>query len=150
MEKVFFLIWVGFLLVAQSWQIAKNKTTNEMSNEHRLEYFMMDTAVPEGPEPEECSSDTGAGAADGAHQHGPQCRHNARPVRTVNPFDKGLFGNCSEFCLGAADQTYFEMHEVPSGQVAAIRRAPLPVHSTTGLASAKTALLVNERGEHIV
>lgn len=150
MEKILFTIWIGFLLVTQSWQIAKNKTTNEMSNEHRLEYFMMDTAVPDGPEPEECANDTRMTAADGTHRHGPGCQHGARPVKTINPFDRGLFGNCSEFCLGAADKTYFEMHEIPPSHTTVIKKAPVPIHSSPGLGSAKVALLINERGEHLV
>ena len=89
---------------------------------------MLDTSVPDEPE-----------TGDQSHKHGPACQH-----RPVNPFDKGAFFNCTEFCLGAADQTYFELHTIPEPT----KKAPVPVLAA-GAPTVNTALL-NDRGEHLV
>lgn len=113
-EKIFFILWVGFLLVTQTLQIASNKTTNEMSNAGRLEYFMMDTSVPD-------DEDTNFGE----HVHGDSCKHppSKSTMKLRNPFDKGVFFNCTEFCLGASDHVYYNIHEVPSDK---IDQPPIP------------------------
>ncbi|PJF16788.1 Palmitoyltransferase [Paramicrosporidium saccamoebae] len=120
-EKCTFILWVGFLLVVQTWQIAKNQTTNEVSNWYRLEYFNPDTTVP---------------AED--HEHGPKCSHG---TKLKNPFDRGTLLNCTEFCLGASDTAYYEMHVLPVTKVPEAILAASP--------SLKTALLNEKPNTHI-
>lgn len=137
LEKVFFFLWVGFLLLLQSWQIAVNKTTNEMSNSYRLEYFMMDTSIPEGEETLEEHSHAHS------HAHGIGSGNCKPRSRYRNPFDKGAIFNCAEFCTGASDSVYYELHQVPEST----RKAPNAVSTETG--SLKIPFL-GRRGEHLV
>lgn len=117
LEKVFFMAWVGFLLITQLLQIAKNQTTNEMSNSHRLEYFQIEQDVERKPQ-----------------------------FRTFkNPFDQGAFFNCTEFCTGQQDQTYYKLHNL-----AEIRKEAVPI--MVQVPSVSNAPMGNSAlgGEHLV
>ena len=63
------IIWIVFLFLSQSYQIAINMTTNEMQNYHRFSYLI---------HPADRSS--------------PSYRR-----RKLNPFDLGPIGNCYDF-----------------------------------------------------
>ena len=132
-EKLFFLLWVGFLLLTQTWQIALNKTTNEMSNGYRLEYFTVDTSVPD--DDDEPLKD------DAEHKHGPTCGHG-KPRKLRNPFDRGAALNCTDFCIGAHDHIYYELHSIPEGE----KKAQIPITAT--VPTVKTALISGN--EHMV
>jgi hypothetical protein len=123
-EKCTFVLWVGFLLIVQTWQVAKNQTTNEVSNWYRLEYFNPDTTGP---------------SEEHEHEHGSKCSHG---TKLKNPFDRGTLLNCTEFCLGASDTAYYEMHALPVVKAS----EAMPVTSP----SLKTALLNEKPNIHIV
>lgn len=129
-EKGIFCLWISLLLLTQTWQISQNKTTNEMSNMHRLEYFYM--AVDNGDSEDvndhdgnannstECGSGHGAGGADSGcdHSHGHNHSHGGGGGRDSkrwvlwNPFDKGAIGNFGEFCVGNNDSLYYDLREI--------------------------------------
>lgn len=138
-EKLFFALWVIFLLLTQAFQIARNKTTNEMSNAHRLEYFLPDTtAMTEldsctNHEDVEYSTNSGI---EHKHGGGRTCRHNHNQgPKLINPFDMGAFSNCTEFCWQNNEHKYYELHSIPTP----IKKSPpsLVVHPP----SVKTGLL---------
>lgn len=118
-----FIIWVSFLLLVQTWQIAKNKTTNEVSNWYRLEYFNPDTTSTDD-DLDEMGEEEERGMK---HVHGPVCNHE-KSKKIVNPFDKGTLLNCTEFCWGHTDNMYYELHSVPINEppVAVIAAEPIP------------------------
>lgn len=134
-EKLFFLLWVGFLLLTQTWQIALNKTTNEMSNGYRLEYFAIDTSVPDDDEPVKNENDDA-----GHHKHGPTCSHE-KPRKLRNPFDRGAALNCTDFCLGARDHMYYELYSIPEKE-----NAQIPIMAA--VPTVKTSLISGN--EHMV
>lgn len=68
-------VWVGFLMLSQFGQICIGKTTNEMANGYRYDYFVH-------------PADRGL----------PSFRR-----RMYNPFDHGCLGNCGDFWRGDVD-----------------------------------------------
>lgn len=142
-QQCTFILWVGFLLVVQTWQIASNKTTNEVSNWYRLEYFNPDTTLPdlvdEGEEEEE------GGSVAGPHAHSHACSHKKKKAKKyINPFDKGTLLNCTEFCWGHQDKMYYEMHQLP------INKPPLAVVAAAAEPTVKSSLLVDAQGRQAV
>lgn len=135
LEKMFFIAWVGFLLATQLWQIARNQTTNEMSNSHRLEYFQLD-AFQEENEEEETREDESL----------PKSKGKRRFPAFQNPFDRGALFNCAEFCTGQKDHIYFELHNLPEikKREAISSAAPIPPVANVPMGNGSFG------GEHLV
>jgi hypothetical protein len=83
-------MWVTVLIISQLGQIAVGYTTNEVINFYRFDYMVHpdDTSAP------------------------------AYRRRTINPFNAGFFGNCTDFWLNGAgpfkDISWFTLYEVPN------------------------------------
>lgn len=97
-----FVIWILFLLLSQTWQIAINKTTNEMSNAYRLEYFFPGAMMGSG----DCNGDDDPLAGRVGRIRSAQ--------DMMNPFDGGVFGNFLEFFSARPKHDYFELHDIPA------------------------------------
>jgi hypothetical protein len=118
-----------------------------MSNGYRLDYFMMDTAVPEESTPDEQFYDKPITNGHSCKHH-----HGYRPKKLINPFDKGTFGNCTDFCIGNNDHMYYQLHKLPE-PMPTIRKAPTAITPavTASAISIKTALLSKDpHGDHLV
>lgn len=96
-----FVVWILFLLLCQTWQIAINKTTNEMSNAYRLEYFFPGSMLDTGENGEDDPMAGRVGKIRSAHD-------------MMNPFDRGIIGNLLEFFSAKPKHDYFELHDIPS------------------------------------
>ncbi len=114
-QTCIFVFWIAALLLAQTWQIVRNKTTNEMSNYRRLEYFVVGMAEG-GGSTGEARPEGSSGSAVAYRAPSPGNKKEQQKgggTRFRNPFDRGLFVNCAEFCTANSESIYYEMHQLP-------------------------------------